>query len=655
MKLNSRFFQPAISFLNTLNYPKKFILISLVFALPLVLMISVIFADINSRIAFIQKEIYGTEYLRPLRKLRESFSQRQLLNYRCPKNLDYDYYLPEIKVKIEEDFKILAQTNQKLGHFLNTQTLYEEIYEDWQTFKNNCQEWSPETYDYFYRYLLLDINHLSSYIGDRSNLILDSELDTYYLVDLSLNKLPKLQMLLSKIRLVFDKIKRQNFIAEEKNELIFFLGDLKEMNQELALKIAENFYQQDTVTTKFIEELKYRNNQINEFVKKIYNLNFTQASIPLYIDLLERNLNMSFEIWDHAINDLDILLQKRSNKMQIQRIIIIFLILIIIGIIIYIFMAFYMGVMQTVSALEDASKKMALGKMNDTIMLDNKDELGQVVRSFNNIAIALMQANDEIIRLNEQLKSENVRMSAELDVTRQLQYMLLPKEPDLQGFKDLEIAGFMESANEVGGDYYDVISGDNSIKIGIGDVTGHGLESGVLMIMAQTAVRTLLANDEKDPVQFLSALNHAIYHNLHRMNSDKNMSLAILDYHNNKLTITGQHETIIVMRAYGELELIDTIDLGFPIGLEENITAFLAQFSVQLNIGDVVVLYTDGITEAENNNKVLYGIERLINVIKKEYQQTAIAICQAIIDDVRRHIGSHTVYDDITLVVLKQK
>jgi serine phosphatase RsbU (regulator of sigma subunit) len=314
-----------------------------------------------------------------------------------------------------------------------------------------------------------------------------------------------------------------------------------------------------------------------------------------------------------------------------------------------------MGVMQTVSALEEASKKMALGKMNDIIILDNKDELGQVVRSFNNIAIALMQANHEIIRLNEQLKSENVRMSAELDVTRKLQYMLLPKEPELQGFKDLDIAGFMESANEVGGDYYDVISGQNSIKIGIGDVTGHGLESGVLMIMAQTAVRTLLANNEKDPVQFLSALNYAIYHNLKRMNCDKNMSLAILDYHNKVLTITGQHETVIIMRAHGEVELIDTIDLGFPIGIEENISAFIGQMSVQLDIGDVVVLYTDGITEAENNNKVLYGIERLINVIRQEYHQTAIAICQAVIDDVRRYIGTHTVYDDITLVVLKQK
>ena len=655
MKLNYRFFQPAISFLNTLNYPQKFIVISLVFALPLVLMIYGVFADINSRITFIQKEIYGTQYLRPLRKLRDSLSQSKLLNYRCPKNLDSDYYLPEIKVKIEEDFKILAQTNRKLGSFLNTEKLYEEIYQDWQNFNNNCTDWSPETYDYFYRYLLLDVNHLSSYIGDRSNLILDSELDTYYLVDLSLNKLPKIQIILSKIRLVFDKINRQNFIAEEKNELIFLLGELKEMNQELALKIAENFYQQDTVTTKFLEELKYSNNQINEFIKKIYNLNFTPQSIPLYIDLLDRNRNMSFEIWDHAIHDLDILLEKRSNNMQGKRRIITVLILIIITLIIYLFTAFYMGVMQTVSALDDASKKMAMGKMNETIILDNKDELGQVVRSFNNIAIALIQAKDEIIRLNEQLKSENVRMSAELNVTRKLQYMLLPKEPELQGFNDLDIAGFMESANEVGGDYYDVISGDNSIKIVIGDVTGHGLESGVLMIMAQTAVRTLIANDEKDPVQFLSALNYAIYHNLHRMNIDKNMSLSILDYHNKNLTITGQHETVIVMRDRGELELIDTIDLGFPIGIEENISVFIGQIAVQLNIGDVVVLYTDGITEAENNNKVLYGIERLIDVIKQEYQNTAIAICQAVIDDVRRHIGSHTVYDDITLVVFKQK
>jgi serine phosphatase RsbU (regulator of sigma subunit) len=81
-------------------------------------------------------------------------------------------------------------------------------------------------------------------------------------------------------------------------------------------------------------------------------------------------------------------------------------------------------------------------------------------------------------------------MSAELAVSRKLQQMLLPKEHELNQIPGLEIAGFMEPATEVGGDYYDVLNHNGNVKIGIGDVTGHGLESGVVMLMTQTATRT---------------------------------------------------------------------------------------------------------------------------------------------------------------------
>ncbi|HBB31884.1 MAG TPA: serine/threonine protein phosphatase, partial [Cyanobacteria bacterium UBA9273] len=74
-----------------------------------------------------------------------------------------------------------------------------------------------------------------------------------------------------------------------------------------------------------------------------------------------------------------------------------------------------------------------------------------------------------------------------------------------------EIAGFMEPASEVGGDYYDVLYHNGTVKIGIGDVTGHGLESGVLMLMVQTAVRTLLEVNETDSKKFLDVLNRTIY------------------------------------------------------------------------------------------------------------------------------------------------
>jgi GAF domain-containing protein len=189
----------------------------------------------------------------------------------------------------------------------------------------------------------------------------------------------------------------------------------------------------------------------------------------------------------------------------------------------------------------------------------------------------LAEANQEISTLNQKLKADNVRMSAELDIVKQLQQMVLPKQSELEAIEGLEIAGFMEPADEVGGDYYDVLQQDGQVKISIGDVTGHGLESGVLMIMAQTAVRTLQKMNETDPVKFLDVLNQTLYDNLQRMDSPRNMSLAILDYAGGVLKLSGQHEEMIVVRADGKLECIDTMDLGFPIGLVEEIGEFIAQ------------------------------------------------------------------------------
>jgi CHASE2 domain-containing sensor protein len=267
----------------------------------------------------------------------------------------------------------------------------------------------------------------------------------------------------------------------------------------------------------------------------------------------------------------------------------------------------------------------------------------------------LAQANQEITALNEQLKAENIRLNAELEITKRLQQMILPKQAELEAVEGLDIAGFMEPATQVGGDYYDVLTQNGSAKISIGDVTGHGLESGVLMLMTQTAVRTLQESNITDPVQFLDILNRTIYHNIERMKSDKNLTLAVLDYTKGKLSVSGQHEETIVVRADGEIERIDTIDLGFPIGLDEEIADFIAQAQIQLNLGDVVILYTDGITEAEDMNSQQYGLERLCEVVRENRLLSAKDIRRLVIEDLRQHIGKQKVFDDITLVVLKQK
>ena len=266
----------------------------------------------------------------------------------------------------------------------------------------------------------------------------------------------------------------------------------------------------------------------------------------------------------------------------------------------------------------------------------------------------LASAHAEVTALNARLHSENTRMGAELDVTRRLQLMLLPSAQELRGVEGLDIAGFMQPADEVGGDYYDVLVHDGRVKIGMGDVTGHGLESGVVVVMTQAIVRALMISGETDPVRFLDVLNRTMHGNVQRMHSDKNLSLCLLDYAAGEVRLSGQHEELIVVRRNGSVELLKTIDLGFPVGMLPDIAGFVGQASVRLQPGDGVVLYTDGITEAENPAREQYGLGRLCAVLQAHWAGSAETIKEAVVSDVKRYIGPQTVYDDITLLVAKQ-
>jgi len=297
------------------------------------------------------------------------------------------------------------------------------------------------------------------------------------------------------------------------------------------------------------------------------------------------------------------------------------------------------------------AKAFALGANDYIVKLPDKAELIARIRYHSKAYVNLLKRNEaEAI-----LQSDNLRMRKELEMLRQMQRMILPTPEELEAIEGLEIAGYMEPADEVGGDYYDVLYTDNLVTIAIGDVTGHGLESGILMVMTQTAVRTLKEIKELDPVKFLDALNRTIYKNVQRMNSEKNLTLVILTYSQGKISISGQHEETIVVRNGGQTERINTMNLGFPIGLEEEIIDFINHTSIELNPGDGIVLYTDGIPEAYSMDKKQYGIERLCEVISENWHNSAEEVKQAIIDDVKQHIGKQKVFDDITLVVLKQK
>ena len=265
------------------------------------------------------------------------------------------------------------------------------------------------------------------------------------------------------------------------------------------------------------------------------------------------------------------------------------------------------------------------------------------------------RARESLQAYREQL----ARAETELNITKRIQALLIPSSQELQAIYRLDIAGVMLPAEKVGGDYYDILHYDQGVTIGIGDVTGHGLESGLLMLMTQTAIRTLIASGESEPTRFFEVLNTTLYDNLQRMQADKSLSLARLDYQHSSsggaLRLSGQHEHLLIVRQGGHVEVIDTLMLGMPLGLEPSIASYIAEHHFRLQPGDGVVLYTDGITEAENSSGEQYGLERLCACIHQHWQHPAEVLCQQIINEVERHIAGHTVYDDMSLLVLKQQ
>lgn len=265
----------------------------------------------------------------------------------------------------------------------------------------------------------------------------------------------------------------------------------------------------------------------------------------------------------------------------------------------------------------------------------------------------LAQANEEIIILNSQLAKENRRMSAELDVAKEIQQIVLPRASELESIANLDITGFMVPADEVGGDYYDVFEQNGKLMLGIGDVTGHGLESGIMMLMVQTAVQTLAACRIGKITDVLSILNQVIYNNAERMGSDKNLTLSLLEYSDNVFTVTGQHEEVLVVRK-GKVEQVETVELGFMVGMLPDISTAVGQLEIKdLQVGDGIVLFTDGITEALDPNEKLYGLDRLCDAIEQHWHLPSKGVQEAVYADLQAYMNGQYQFDDITLLVIK--
>jgi sigma-B regulation protein RsbU (phosphoserine phosphatase) len=244
-------------------------------------------------------------------------------------------------------------------------------------------------------------------------------------------------------------------------------------------------------------------------------------------------------------------------------------------------------------------------------------------------------------------------MSQELEIAARIQTGILPRQPSVPG---LEISTVMRPTTEVGGDYFDILPCQDGCWLGIGDVAGHGLHTGLVMLMIQSIVAaTTHVSPNVTPSEAWMVLNSVLHENVRRrLQRDEHATLTLLRYHlDGCLEFAGAHEDLVLYRARtGICEHVPTPGLWLGI-LATPAPEAVSHGSCRLEPGDVLILYTDGLIEARNAELGQFGIERLC----KSLESVARAPVAEIRDYILAELGAWTTRqrDDLTLVVLRYR
>jgi sigma-B regulation protein RsbU (phosphoserine phosphatase) len=249
--------------------------------------------------------------------------------------------------------------------------------------------------------------------------------------------------------------------------------------------------------------------------------------------------------------------------------------------------------------------------------------------------------------LYTQMVDDERRLEGEMEVARQVMAGILPAAtPKLAGF---DVAAVIEPCYEVGGDYYDFIPlVDDRWGIAMADVSGKGVPA-ALVVAAMRATLYTLAKRELALRSVFRHANEFIHASTGVRAKYVTLFYAVLDVQARRMIyVNAGHLPPVVMRAGGEVELLRSG--GFPLGFFDT-PRYFEQF-VQLQSGDLVCLYTDGITETSNAKDEDYGRGRLIEALRRNQKSPADEICDAVLADVRR-FGERAPHDDASVLVLK--
>ncbi len=261
---------------------------------------------------------------------------------------------------------------------------------------------------------------------------------------------------------------------------------------------------------------------------------------------------------------------------------------------------------------------------------------------------------DESIHIPEHIKriTERARMSKELEIARDVQMQLLPKEfPKIDNF---EIEGVCVPANEVGGDYYDFIRiSDSKLGLVIGDVSGKGVSAAIYMTLTKGVIQSHSETD-LPPEIVLSKVNKSLYLMMEKK-SFVTLFIGIVDLKEKTLNYCRAGHNPLLLLKHSKKEIIPLKPKGIALGIEKGqiFNRTLQVEKINLNKGDLVVFYTDGFSEAMNRNLDEFTEQRLCESIIKNRDKPVKEIITSALSDVNNFVKGHPQHDDMTIVVMR--
>ncbi len=294
---------------------------------------------------------------------------------------------------------------------------------------------------------------------------------------------------------------------------------------------------------------------------------------------------------------------------------------------------------RNLSVLHAGVKQIAQGDLSARVPVRSKDEIGGLSAAFNQMA--------QDLGAHQKLIAERERLRGELELCRQIQTEMLPKQPLRLGFA--EIKGVSIPAREVGGDFFNYfLLPGGEVALLVGDVSGKGVGAALLMANVQATLRARLSLEHD-----LGALADAIDHEIDDA-TPKGVYLTLfmgfLDSSHRALRyVNAGHNPQFVLHAEGGLDRL--VSTGLPIAMFPG--HGYKEASVALNEGDILFFYTDGITEVENERGEMFGSDRLEELLLEHHKEGVDALLAHIEQEVLAFRGAADLFDDATMMVLR--